>query len=122
MRAKRCLVLTAALWVLLSSAPAGADAWCKPQIELGQVQFSRVTNLKRYWSATVTADASNCAGSSGLFSIRFLRLSESGPDLEFAEPLIWQQGQRTVRVEFWADEAVGEYGIADVAMCPCKGK
>ena len=120
MRLLTSLVLAAALVPSFGPMPAHAEGTCRPQIALANPQLSRVTNLKRYWTATVKADASKCSGSSGLFAIRFLRWSESGPDLEFTEPFIWQQGERAVRVEFWADEAVGRYGIADVAACACK--
>jgi hypothetical protein len=120
MRLSRAIALTASLMPLLGPLPAKAEATCRPTVELGNAQLSKVTNLRRHWTATAIVDASKCSTSSGLFAIRFLRWSESGPDLEFTEPFIWQQGERTVRVEFWADEAVGRYGIADVAVCACK--
>lgn len=49
--------------------------------------------------------------------MRFVRLSENALDLEFIESFIWQQGQMKLRLKFWADEAVDDYGIADVATC-----
>lgn len=120
MRLLRSIALAAASMPLFGPMPANAEGMCRPKVELSNAQFSKVTNLKRYWTATTSVDASECSASSGLFAIRFLRWSESGPDLEFTEPFIWQQGERTVRVEFWADEAVGQYGMADVAACVCK--
>lgn len=120
MRLLTSLVLTAALMPLFGPMPAHAEGTCRPRIELANPQLSKVTNLKRYWTAAVKADASQCSASSGLFAIRFLRWSESGPDLEFTEPFIWQQGEGTVRVEFWGDEAVGRYSLADLAACACK--
>jgi hypothetical protein len=122
MTALRSLALCAAILPLLSPLSANAEALCRPTVELGNVQFSKVVNLKRYWTANVNVDASKCSASSGFFSIRFLRWSESGPDIEFAEPFIWQEHERTVGVEFWADEAVGRYSIADVALCRCRDR
>jgi hypothetical protein len=118
----RSVVLAAALMPMLGLMPASAEGACRPKIELRDVQFSQVTNLKRYWTAIANVDASKCSVSSGLYAIRFLRWSESGPDIEFTEPFLWQRGETTVRVEFWADEAVGGYRIADVATCACKGE
>jgi hypothetical protein len=67
------------------------------------------------WS--VVADASPCTSRSGLFALGFVRLAETAPDLSFVEPFIWHAGEGRVRVEFWADEAVHEYWIAEVASC-----
>jgi hypothetical protein len=118
----RSVVLAAALMPMLGQMSASAEGPCRPRIEISNVQFSKVTNLKRYWTASANVDASKCSASSGLYAIRFLRWSESGPDIEFTEPFLWQRGETTVRVEFWADEAVGAYRIADVATCACKGE
>ena len=115
-------VLAATVAPLLGLMPANAEVVCRPKIEIGNVQFSKVTNQKRYWTATANVDASRCATSSGLYAIRFLRWSESGPDIEFTEPFLWETGESRIRVEFWADEAVGAYRIADVAVCACKGE
>jgi hypothetical protein len=57
-----------------------------------------------------------------LFALGFVRLSETAPDLGFAEPFIWRSGAMSVRVDFGADEAVDRYWIADVAACPCRGE
>ena len=122
MTALRSLALSEALLPLLSPLPANAEALCRPTVELENVQFSKVTNLKRYWTAAVNVDASKCSASSGLFSIRFHQWSETGPDIEFTEPFIWERGENTVRVEFWADEAVGRYTVADIAFCRCKDR
>lgn len=122
MSAQRSIILTAALFALLGPVRAEAEATCKPRIELANAQLSNVINLRRYWTATVNVDASMCSASTGLYAIRFVRLAEGAVDLEFTEPFIWKQGQAAVRVEFWADEAVERYAIADVAACPCKGE
>ena len=111
---------SALLTALLGAMPASAEGVCKPKVEISNAQFSKATNLKRYWTATVTADASTCSASILLFSIRFLRWSESGPDIEFIEPFIRQRDEHVVRVEFRADEAVGNYRVYDVSTCPCR--
>ena len=85
------------------------------------VGFSEMINLKRFWTATVDVDASRCVTASGLFALTFVRLAENAPDLEFAEPFIWREAQTRIRVEFWADEAVHNYWIGEVATCPCRG-
>jgi hypothetical protein len=115
-------VLFALLSLPLSAAPVGANPVCKPALTVKEASFSAVTNLRRYWSAKVDVDASRCASASGLFALGFLRLAENGRDLEFAEPFIWRTGETKVRVEFWADEAVQDHWIADVAPCPCRDK
>jgi hypothetical protein len=124
MNTRKAFALAATLATLLGPLQAVAETQCRPQIAVGNVQFSQAVNLRRYWTASVSVDESNCAGasSSGLFSLGFLRLAESGADLEFKEPFIWRGGETAVRVEFWADEAVGRHWIADVAACPCRSK
>ena len=111
-----------ALLSLLHAEGAIAETLCKPNITVGNANFSQAINMRRYWTATINVDASACAGSSGLFALGFVRLSETAPDIELAEPLIWRPGQMTARVEFWWDEAIGRYWIADVAACPCNRK
>jgi hypothetical protein len=115
----RQLALGAAL-IAFCLSPSSAQTMCKPRVELRDVQFSNVSNLKRYWTAAINVDASTCATSSGLFSVSFLRWGGSGPDLEFTEPFLWNRAGGTVRLEFWADEAVGHCHVAEVAVCPCK--
>ncbi len=117
----RALVLAATLLVLSQGAQATAQPVCKPILVVKDVAFSKTVNLKRFWTATVDIDASRCATSSGLFALSFVRLAENGPDLEFTEPLVWRATQTKVRVEFWADEAVRDYTISDIAACPCRG-
>lgn len=122
MSVQRPIALALTFWALLTGEQAGAQPFCRPEIAIGNVQFSDMMNLRRSWTATVSVDASACTTSSGLFALGFIRLSESAPDLEFAKPFIWRPGQMRVRVEFWADEAVERYWTADVAPCPCRGK
>jgi hypothetical protein len=106
--------------VLVSGTPIAAKSVCKPALTVNEVAFSAPINLRRYWTATVAADTSLCASQSGFFSLGFVRLAENAPDLSFIEPFVWHAGENMVRVEFWADEAVHEYWIADVARCTCR--
>jgi hypothetical protein len=112
-----CLV---ALCASLNAAPVAAQAVCRPTLTVKEESFSKMFNLRRIWTASLDIDASRCATTSGLFSIRFIRLAENAPDLTFTEPFIWQLGQGRIRVEFWANEAVHRYWIEEVAVCPCR--
>ena len=120
MSTQRLLALALAFWALPSAAIA--QPLCKPKIAISNPRFSEVVNLRRFWSATLRIDASACTSSSGLFALAFVRLSETAPDLEFTEPFIWRSGQTEVRLEFWADEAVERYWVADIAPCPCRAQ
>src|SRR3954468_15838944 len=112
----------AVLWICAGVAPAMAQPSCEPAIAIIETRFSQVIQSKRFWSAKLNVDASRCASASGNFSIGFLRLSETAPDLEFAEPLAWHAGRMDVEVEFAAEEAVGRYWISTIAPCACRGK
>ena len=114
------IVLVLTFWAFLHAGEAIAQPLCRPEIAIKSVHFSEMMNLKRFWTATVNVDASGCATTSGLLALGFVRLSETAPDLQFAEPFMWRSGQMSVRVDFWADEAVDRYWIADVASCPCR--
>jgi hypothetical protein len=59
-----------------------------------------------------------CA-SSGAFEIKFVRIKETGPDLLFSERFQWSPGLTQVSLDFWWDEAVLDYWIADVPSCGC---
>ena len=122
MSAQRSIALTLTFLAFLHGGQATAQPLCRPEVGIESVHFSEVMNLKRFWTATLNVDASGCATSSGLFALGFIRLSETAPDLEFAEPFFWRSGQMSVRVELWVDETVDRYWIADVAACPCRRK
>jgi hypothetical protein len=109
------------LCALLNAAQATAQPVCRPVLTVKEESFSQTFDLRRIWTASINVDASRCTTSSGLFSIRFIRLAENAPDLTFTEPLEWQLGQKKVVVEFWANEAVHKYWIEEVAACPCRG-
>jgi hypothetical protein len=114
------LPVLVAVGLLVSGAPVRANSVCKPALTVKEVTFSSPVNLRRYWTATVVADAAPCTSRSGLFALGFVRLAETAPDLSFVEPFIWHPGDNKVRVELWADEAIGEYWMADVALCACR--
>ena len=116
----RAAILLAVLLVFFQGAQATAQPVCKPVPTVRDVAFSETINLRRFWTAVVHVDASKCATVSGLFALGFVRLAENGLDLEFAEPFFWRPGPTSVRVEFWADEAVHNYWIDEVATCPCR--
>ena len=116
----RASILTATLLLLLQGTQAVAQPLCKPALTVRNVGFSEAVNLRRFWTATVDVDASQCATASGLYSLGFVRTAESGLDQEFAQPFFWRPGQASVRVEFWVDEAVHKYWIGEVATCPCR--
>jgi hypothetical protein len=122
MSAQRSTALTLSFLAFLHAGEAIAQPLCRPEIAIKSVHFSEMVNLKRFWTATVNVDASRCAASSGLFALGFIRLSETAPDLEFSEPFFWHAGKMDVRVEFWADEAVERYWIAEVSPCPCRAR
>jgi hypothetical protein len=109
------------LCALLTAAPVAAQPICRPTLTVQEESFSKPFNLRRIWTASIDIDASRCATTSGLFSIGFIRLAENAPDLSFVEPFVWRLGQKKVAVEFWVDEAVHKYWIAEVAACPCRG-
>ena len=50
----------------------------------------------------------------------FVRLKEMAPDLLFSEEFTWTPGKIEISAEFWLDEAVLDYWIGYVAMCPCR--
>jgi hypothetical protein len=109
----------AAFWMCVGVMPSAAKPMCKPAIAVTKIQFSEVMQQKRTWTAMLGVDASKCATASGDFSISFVRLSETAPDLEFTEPLTWRAGRMEVSVDFAAEEAVHAYWVNTMA-CPCR--
>lgn len=101
-------------------SPANANRICRPSIKIMSHELGNPTNLRRVWIAHISVDASACASSRGLFSLRIVRSAENAPDHEFEEPLLWKLRQRTLALEFWIDEAVQSAKIADIADCPCR--
>jgi hypothetical protein len=120
MRRSHRNVLLAGSIVLFSATQSLAQQICKPHLSLQAVRFSDVLNQQRKWRAVLGVDASDCAAASGRFDIKFIRLKEMTPDLQFTEQFTWRVGQVEVSVEFWADEAVLEYSIDHIAPCACR--
>jgi hypothetical protein len=108
------------LCALLNAAQVAAEPVCRPTLTVKEESFSEIFNLRRVWTASINVDASQCRTASGLFSMRFIRLAENAPDLTFTESFTWRSGQKSVAVEFWANEAVHKYWIDEVAACPCR--
>jgi hypothetical protein len=109
----------ATLWMCISVAPLAAQPVCKPAVAITGTQFSEVVQQKRLWTATVNVDASQCATTSGDFSIGLVRLSETAPDLEFTASFNWRPGPMQVVVDFAAEEAVHRYLITTISPCRC---
>ena len=68
------LPVLATVGILVSSTPLAANSVCKPALTIKEVALSSPVNLRRYWAATVVADASSCTSRSGLFALGFVRL------------------------------------------------
>jgi hypothetical protein len=95
---------------------------CKPALVFEEVRFSpmKPPTLERKWTARVSVDASRCAvNSTGHFEIVFLRLKETGADLEFREQFTWRPPAVKVEVVFAPDEAVERYWMSNVSSCTC---
>jgi hypothetical protein len=114
--------LLAGIIALIGATQALGQQVCRPALAFKEVQFSqmRPPTLERKWTAVVSVDASRCAANStGSFEIVFARLKEIGLDTEFSKKFAWQPPSVNVVVDFWADEAVERYWIANVSACPC---
>ena len=114
--------LLAGVLALTSATQAVAAPACAPALAVEEVRFSEVRppGQARIWFALVSVDASACAPeSSGHFDVVFSRLKENGPDLEFRERFVWTAPAVRVAVDFWPDEAVGDYRVDAVTPCRC---
>jgi hypothetical protein len=109
----------AAALVLCVPAQAVAGMACKPALTFKEVRFSEAQNQLRKWTGILAVDASRCAATSGTFEIKFVRIKEMGQDLLFSERFKWNPGLTQVSLDFWWDEAVLDYWIADVPPCGC---
>ena len=105
--------------MLCVPAKGMAGIACKPVLKFNDVKFSAAQNQQRIWSATVAVDASRCAATSGAFEVKFVRIKEMGPDLLFSERFNWSSAATQVSLDFWWDEAVLDYWVADVSPCGC---
>ena len=115
-------VLLAAIIGLVSVTQAVGQPICRPALAFKEVRFSKMQppTLERKWTAVLSVDASRCATTSGRFGIVFSRLKETGPDIDFQEQFVWKPDLVEVSVDFWADEAVAEYRLSNIAACPCR--
>jgi hypothetical protein len=105
----------------LASAPAVAAKTCRPVLRIRDAQLSAYMPpvLERKWTATVVADASPCATTAGHFEIGFVRESEESPDLIFRERFTWSAPSVPIGLDFWFNEAAGDYWIYSIEPCPC---
>jgi hypothetical protein len=120
MRLPRLSLLLAGTVALLSATHAVAETMCRPTLTFEHTRFSEPGGQQRSWSAILAVDASSCATTSGRFYVNFVRLKEMAPDLLFSEEFTWSLGRIEISMEFWLDEAVLEYWIGYVPICPCR--
>jgi hypothetical protein len=122
---RRSRLAFAATITLIGVTPATAQNLCRPTLSINEVRFSPIewSSLQRKWTATVTANTSDCAvDSGGFFDIVFTRLSENAPDLEFRQRFAWSPFSVNVAIDFAADEAVEQFRIEDVTPCVCRDR
>jgi hypothetical protein len=119
MRQSPLLVAAAATFIACAPAPTAAGPVCKPKLTFKAARFSEARNQQRTWTASLAVDRKHCIESSGIFEIKFVRLKEVGPDLLFTERFKWSVDMTEVSLDFWWDEAVGDYWIGDITPCSC---
>src|SRR5262249_37552777 len=108
---QRSRLTFAATLTLIGITPAIAQNLCRPALTINEALLSPIepSNLQRKWTATVSADTSEC-------------LSENAPDLEFRQRFAWSPFAVKVAMDFAADEAVGRYWIENVTPCICRDR
>jgi hypothetical protein len=116
------MALLAGLFAATGAGDALSAIACKPLLSIRKVREIRAPAVPQpwTWTATVTADTSYCATTSGNFEIDFIRIKEYAPDVQFTEPYKWSSGRFQVNVELAADEAILKYRIGFVAPCVCR--
>ena len=105
---------------LFSATQTIGDTLCRPTLTFEQVGLSETQGHQRLWSAILAVDACQCATTSGSFYVNFVRLKEMTPDLLFSEQFTWNPGPIEISVKFWLDEAVLDYWVGYVPICPCR--
>jgi hypothetical protein len=115
----RLLAALAATLVLHAPTQTTAQIACKPFLAFKEVRFSEPQNYLRKWTGVLNVDATRCAADSGLFEIKFVRLSEMGPDLLFTKRFTWRPGRLEVALDVWWDEAIQDYWIGEISPCRC---
>lgn len=115
-------ILLAGTISLIGMTPVVGQQVCRPLLAVKDVQFSEMQppTMERKWTAAVSVDASRCATTFGHFKIGFSRLKEGAPEMDFWEQFTWRSPSVKVSVGFWADEAVEDYWLDNVAPCPCR--
>jgi hypothetical protein len=120
MQPPRLSLLLAGAVVLCSATHAVPETMCRPTLTFEHVGLAETQGHQRLWSAVLAVDASQCATTSGRFYVNFVRLKEMAPDLLFSEEFTWNPGRIEISAEFWLDEAVLDYWIGYVPICPCR--
>lgn len=95
---------------------------CRPKLTVRNVQLSSThpETMQRKWTATVMADATQCApNSSGYFDLVVSRAKENAVEFEFRERFIWLSSSVEIGLDLWADEAVDAYWIDQATPCAC---
>src|SRR3954469_11657853 len=102
---------------LVSVMHAVSQETCRPALTFKEVRFSPMQppTMERKWSAVLSVDASRCATTTGHFGIVFSRQKENGLEMDFQEQFTWKYASVEVSIDFWADEAVEQYWLYNVA-------
>jgi hypothetical protein len=114
-----CVLVALATFLPCIPTQTTAHPVCKPLLTFKEVRFSEPQNQLRKWTGMLSVDANRCVAASGVFEIKFVRIKEMGQDLLFSERFKWNPGLTQVSLDFWWDEAVLDYWIADVPPCGC---
>jgi hypothetical protein len=113
-------ILLAGAAALFSPTQTGGETLCRPTLTFEQARLAETRGRQRRWSAVVAVDASQCATASGRFYVNFVRIKEMTPDLLFSEEFTWSPGRMEISLDVWLDEALLDYWIGYVALCPCR--
>jgi hypothetical protein len=114
--------LTAVSLILMGATESWSQPICRPTLAFTQAHYApmKLPKLERTWRVTFAVDASPCVTSSGSFSILFVVWKENAPDTQYVETFQWIPGVNVISKEFWADEAVGDYRVSEIAPCSCR--
>ncbi len=120
LRLRSAALPLAGLALGLAGTQTLAAPLCTPELAIAGAHLADMRAAQRVWTARIAVDTSPCTTTSGRFFIRFVRLSETGPDLPFAEAFTWRPGVIEVSTNFAADEAVLDYALGYVRPCACR--
>ncbi len=114
------LVTIAAFALLASIGSAGAEAICRPRLELDPFRpISGVFPRERVWKAELTGYALQCSEESGLFQLQITRLKDNAPDLDFLVTERWRVGRFEFLLTSASDEQIGRAQIMWISRCTC---